>query len=91
MDDRVKPGDECAVVIAEKEPSTDRDPGFALSARHPSRLLPTWITYEPNSGKPEFGDDALSARQFSTRFSLGLSSENVGTSISNRSPVSLTI
>ena len=30
-------------------------------------------------------------RQFNTRFPSGLSSENVGTSISKRSPVSLTI
>ena len=31
------------------------------------------------------------ARQFNTRFKSGLSSENVGTSISKRSPLSLTI
>jgi len=36
-------------------------------------------------------DDALIARQFNTRLLSGLSSENVGTSISNRSPLSLTI
>ena len=34
---------------------------------------------------------SASARQFNTRFQSGLSSENVGTSISNRSPLSLTI
>jgi len=32
-----------------------------------------------------------SAHQFNTRLLSGLSSENVGTSISNRSPLSLTI
>ena len=34
---------------------------------------------------------ALIARQFNTRLPLGLSSEKAGTSISKRSPVSLTI
>lgn len=36
-------------------------------------------------------DDALIVRQFSTRLPSGLSSEKVGTSISKRSPLSLTI
>src|SRR5258708_37168973 len=37
------------------------------------------------------GMTSASARQFNTRLLSGLSSENVGTSISNRSPLSLSI
>jgi hypothetical protein len=36
-------------------------------------------------------DDVPEARQFNTLFASGLSSEKVGTSISNFSPLSLTI
>jgi len=51
-----------------------------------------WIAgSSPAMTSVAFGDDALIARQFNTLFASGLSSENAGTSISNRSPVSLTI
>jgi hypothetical protein len=36
-------------------------------------------------------DERTAGRQFNTRLPSGLSSEKVGTSISNRSPLSLTI
>ncbi len=47
---------------------------------------------KPGDDSGDYGDAARQeARQFNTRFPSGLSSENAGTSISNRSPLSFTI
>jgi hypothetical protein len=45
-----------------------------------------WRVYDASSGTAQY-----TKLQFNTRLLSGLSSENVGTSISNRSPLSLTI